>query len=150
AANLVGTIAATAVWYAFARRFARPRIDAARIRPLVRESVAFGLGGIFYMSYFRMDTVILSLFRTEREVGIYSAAYKLFEIIVKVAATVSTAVLPVMYRHGVAQLARLRELYHRLLAISGVLAVGGAVALWGLAPLVLQMLYGERFVDSAI
>jgi len=150
AANLAATAAATVVWYRMSSRYARPVLDVGRIGPMFRESIPFGLGGIFYMSYFRMDTVILSLFRSEREVGIYSAAYKLFEIVVKVAATVSTAVLPVMYRHSVADLGKLRTLYHRLVAISAALAVGGAVVIYALAPVVLQVLYGDRFADSTI
>jgi O-antigen/teichoic acid export membrane protein len=46
------------------------------------RSAPIGLGVIFSVLYFRLDIVMLQLMTDDRVVGFYSAAYKLFEIVV--------------------------------------------------------------------
>ena len=48
----------------------------------LKQSAPIGLGVVFSVLYFRLDTVMLQLMTDERTVGFYNAAYKLFELVV--------------------------------------------------------------------
>ena len=48
---------------------------------LLKQSVPIGMGVVFSVLYFRLDTVMLQLMTDERTVGLYNAAYKLFELV---------------------------------------------------------------------
>lgn len=50
-------------------------------KTIISKAWPIALGIAFNLVYFRADTVILSLFRSAAEVGIYSAPYKVLEII---------------------------------------------------------------------
>lgn len=55
------------------------RIDFASIRYLFRQALPLTLLGIFAMLAGRIDVLLLSLWRSEAEIGLYSAAYRLTE-----------------------------------------------------------------------
>jgi len=48
---------------------------------LLKQSSPIGMGVVFSVLYFRLDTVMLQLMTDERTVGLYNAAYKLFELV---------------------------------------------------------------------
>jgi O-antigen/teichoic acid export membrane protein len=52
---------------------------ASRWRELAWKSLPFGIQGIFMVMLFRLDAVILGQLSTERAVGDYGAAYRMFE-----------------------------------------------------------------------
>ena len=46
--------------------------------------------------YFKADTILLSLFRTQEEVGLYGAPYKIFEVLINIAYLFLGLLLPIM------------------------------------------------------
>ncbi|MGI8511488.1 MAG: oligosaccharide flippase family protein [Solirubrobacteraceae bacterium] len=65
----------------FVRRIGLPRRDFARgsWRALSAKSIPFAVQDIFTVVLFKVDAVILSLIATQSAVGIYGAAYRVFE-----------------------------------------------------------------------
>lgn len=57
-------------------------IDLALVRDLVRTSIPFLTYGVLGVIYYRLDTVLLSLFTNTAVVGWYGAAYRLFDTLV--------------------------------------------------------------------
>lgn len=57
-------------------------IDLALVRELVRTSIPFLTYGVLGVIYYRLDTVLLSLFTNTAVVGWYGAAYRLFDTLV--------------------------------------------------------------------
>ncbi len=82
----------------FARRFVSIRlaIDGAMWREIVRQSWPIGISIIFNLIYLKSDIIILSLFRTEAEVGLYGAAYKVLDVITTIPTIFMGLVLPVL------------------------------------------------------
>lgn len=81
-----------------ARRYASFawNIDIAFWKTLLRRSWPIGLSILFNLLYFKADTLILSLARPQAEVGIYSAAYRVLEILVTVPFMYSGVLLPII------------------------------------------------------
>ncbi len=84
--------------YIVARRYAsftwNP--DFAFWKKLLSRSWPIGLSILFNLIYFKADTLILSLVRSQAEVGIYGAAYRVLEVIVTVPFMYAGVLLPII------------------------------------------------------
>ena len=65
-------------------------------RVIFRQSWPIGLAIIFNLVYLKGDVIILSLFRTRAEVGLYGAAYKVLDVITILPTVFMGLVLPVL------------------------------------------------------
>lgn len=76
-----GVTAAVNFWFArdIFNRFPRPGL--ALTKQLLYQAAPLGLALVVNTIYFRVDSVILSLFRSNTEVGLYSLSYRVLEII---------------------------------------------------------------------
>ncbi len=139
-------IAAGACWLA-AGRSSLPKIGLDGLGPMVRRSWPIGISSIaFYAYYANIDTIILAASRSEREAGLYTAAYRLFLAANLVGIVAAYVQLPILSRavarnDDVAASASLRRALY-FLACYGAVVVGGA-EVGGHA--VLSVLFGSRF-----
>lgn len=51
-------------------------------KSLIRGSFFIGIAGFLAITYFKLDTIMLSVFKNSREVGIYTLSYKIFENVI--------------------------------------------------------------------
>ncbi|RMD59572.1 flippase [Candidatus Parcubacteria bacterium] len=99
---LVATIIANVVnflgHYFFARRFywLVPRFDWRVWRRIIHYSWPLTLTIFFNLIYLKTDTLILSLVRPPRAVGIYGAAYKVVDVLVALPFMFSGLILPLL------------------------------------------------------
>src|SRR6185295_14990961 len=49
---------------------------------LLKSSIPIGIAGFLSITYFKMDTIMLSVFKNAKDVGIYTLSYKIFENVV--------------------------------------------------------------------
>ncbi len=63
---------------------------------ILKKSWPIGLTIIFNLIYLRADTLLLSIFRTQEEVGIYGAAYKIIDVLITLPFIFAGIVLPLM------------------------------------------------------
>ncbi len=125
-------------------------LDTQEWRNLLRGGAPIGLRGILKGLSFRIDAIMLGLFREASELGWYGAAYKLLEASFFFQEAVNTSFQPAISRaygrsdHGLAA-----DLYGRayklMLILGGVLA---ATAFLFADPLIL-LLFGEEFARSS-
>jgi O-antigen/teichoic acid export membrane protein len=144
-AALAGTIFYSAV---LARWRALPQWQWSfgRWRASIVESYPFALTSIAAMVYARMDLVLLGFWQGEAAAGRYGAAYKLWEALALLPASVLDAMFPEMSRLATSPdgVKRLRILFKNatpLMLLSGMLlAAAGVAAAGALVPLV----YGSK------
>jgi O-antigen/teichoic acid export membrane protein len=151
ASTAVGAAVALAVTYAFSRRMVRvrPRAERAVWRELAVAAVPLGLTLAVAEIYFRADTFILALSRPAADVGHYSLAYRLYELLGLLPAMVMASVYPLLSR----QLAERRDAAERTLqataraffAFGLPLAAGGLVV----APELARLAGGDEFAAAA-
>jgi O-antigen/teichoic acid export membrane protein len=99
--------------------------------------------------FFRLDTLLVSAFRSYHEVGLYSLSYRIVELIAILPAIVMTSVFPLLSRY----LHEGRERAARTIDAAGDLfvAVGVPIAAGGLvvAPELVRALGGDDFAGAA-
>jgi O-antigen/teichoic acid export membrane protein len=97
---LAGSLAGAAVMALTVRRLGVAlrwrQASVARIRSIVRESMAIGVNGVVSDALFRFDAVLLGLLAGTLAVGRYAAAYRLLETVMFINWAVARAVFPVM------------------------------------------------------
>jgi len=84
--------------YIFAREFVIPRFefDFSFWKSIISKSWPIALTIFFNLIYLRTDTIFLSLIKTQAEVGIYGAAYKVIDVLITVPFMFAGIVLPLM------------------------------------------------------
>ena len=147
-AYVVGAGLVTAAWVAWTLRRVRPRVAAGEIRDVLRSSNQYALSNILGMAYFRVDVVMISAIAGIYEAGIYAAAFKLVELVSKVAVVAGRVFAPAIFKashepgkaYGV-----LASMMTRFMAIAGLVAAVGAFIL---ADELIILLFGENYAAS--
>lgn len=66
----------------------------------LKKSLSFGLSGVFTLSFFKIDTVILSFLKNDVAVGVYNAAYNpLLQLSLGLTGIAISALFPLMSRY---------------------------------------------------
>lgn len=147
----VGALATLLVTWAIVFREARPRPRAERAvwRRLLVLALPVGAALAVSELYFRLDTLLVSVFRPYDEVGLYALSYRMVELIGILPAIVMTSVFPLLARY----LQESRELAARTVDAAGDLfvAIGAPIAAGGLvvAPELVRLIGGDEFAGSA-
>ena len=124
--------------------------DRALAGPMLRQSLAFWLAGLFSLAYSRGDVVTLHALAGDAEVGAYRAAGQLFDVAKNVPLVVLTAMFPQLARDFRLSPERLRRTEVRLsLALLGSGILAGA-ALAGLSGLVARRIFGPEFSHTVV
>jgi O-antigen/teichoic acid export membrane protein len=145
----LGAAATLALSGGFARRLirVRPRLQRRVWRQLLAASAVLGLALAINQVYLRADTLIVSLYRSYREVGLYAVGYRIADLVVAIPAVLLASVFPVVSRYvaaGDARLPAVIQLVADAFTILGVaIAVGGAI----LARPIIELAAGAGFAD---
>jgi O-antigen/teichoic acid export membrane protein len=123
-AYVAGAIASAMIVFVVAARSitVRPLFAADYWPALLRGSLVIGIATGVFISYYRIDAVLVALLRDSREAGLYGAAFKFVEIAEVVVAAVGITVFPSLARLIATEDARIGRAIQR--SVDVVLAVG--------------------------
>jgi hypothetical protein len=79
-------------------------------RMLILAALPLGLALTLNEIYLRADTLIISLYRTDREVGLYGLAWRIYELVALFPALIMTSVFPLLSRYVETDEGRARRL----------------------------------------
>jgi len=116
-------------------------------KKIIRQSLPVGLISILALLYFKIDTLILSIFRGAREVGIYSLAYKVLENILVLWGYYMASVYPLLAKFS-KEKTKYEEIFGKSLKIGFWGGVGVLIIGWIFAPLIIKILGGEEFGEG--
>lgn len=115
---------------------------------LLLESLPMGAILVTFTIYNRIDTVILAHFKGQEAVGLYGAAYRIYEVLTLGAAYFANAVLPLISKLAQTDKQKLAQVYRKsfmVLLILGVLVAGTNFIF---APLGIALIAGDKFAGS--
>lgn len=136
-------------WWVVVRIGIRFRVSMKDFLSVVREGWPLGVSAILTLIYFRGDTVILSLFHSSRDVGIYSVAYKVLENAIFIPIAFSGLVMPLLSRSAFRDPERFRTVFQKAFDFLALVALpfcaGGAY----LSSDIVRILAGPGFEAAA-
>ncbi|MDO8492907.1 MAG: flippase [bacterium] len=89
--------------FGFSRRMVKvkPLVDFTYFRHAIKTALPIAVSLVLVLIYFKLDTVMLSVMKPARDVGIYSAAYKVLEAVIFLPAIYIGLVMPLLSRFAV-------------------------------------------------
>ena len=138
-------------FYVILRRFGSfvPEFKFMVWKDFLVRSTPIALGMIFSVLYFRLDIVMLQLLTEETVVGIYSAAYKLFEVAVVLPHSVMLVLFPTLVDEFHSNLTQFRKRFKKALVAYSFFGLGIALVLSGFSHEIVGIIYGDKFLPSA-
>jgi O-antigen/teichoic acid export membrane protein len=107
------------------------------------------LTSLLTLVYFKADTLILSIYRSESEVGIYGATYKVLEIVGTFPHMFLGLVLPILTAAYVTKnIERFKRIYQKVFDFFLMIAIPLIVGAMFLADRIMVLIAGEEFINS--
>jgi len=148
---LIGNLAGSCLIIFLLRKFItfNFKFDFNLVKQIIRQSLPVGLISILALLYFKVDTLILSVFRSQAEVGVYSLAYRVLENILVLWGYYMASVYPLL-----AKFSKEKQKYENIFKKSFKIGILGGfgilIIVWFFAPFIIKILGGEEFRESII
>ena len=137
--------------FLFSKKFVKPQfeVDFGLWKHLLKEALPLALSSVIWIIYSQIDIVMLSLMKGDAAVGIYSAAYRLFEPLIFIASALMLSLFPIMskyYKNSKERLIKSYELSVKYLLIIALLI---AISITFVADKIILLIYEIEFTESA-
>ena len=116
----------------------------------LKEALPFGLSSIFVVIYFYIDSVMLSLMKSDEVVGWYNASYKLVYILLFIPAVYFSSIYPVMSNLFINSKDTLKFLYSTSLKYMLILGALMGISTVILADEIILLIYGTEYQPSIL
>jgi len=118
------------------------------IKYLIKEAWPLALANVFVVIYFRIDTIMLSLMKSDQATGWYNAAYLLIFSLAFIAYVIMMSVYPKLSQLAKESIDKAKQLYRQTLYITGL----AGILILGLSALIVKylipLLYGNEFLPT--
>lgn len=118
-------------------------------KKFLRQSLPIGLSTMVIFVYFKADTILLSLFQPQDQVGIYSAAYKVIENLSFFPAMIVGLTMPMFSYHLESNRNYFKKIANKNFKIFMILVIPLLVGTWFLADAIIAIIAGPEFAPSA-
>lgn len=124
------------------------KVDLVFWKKTLRAASPFLISAILLAFYTRIDIMMLSLMQGDKEVGWYSAAWKIVEAFLSIPAIYMMAIFPVMSSFYKFSNNSLRVLYQKSFRYLFVLGLPIGISITILADRFISLIYGAEFIQS--
>ena len=141
----------TLISYMFSRKFVKLRfeIDFKVCKYLIKESLPLALSIAIWVIHYQIDMVMLSPMIGDEAVGIYSAAYKLFEPFSLIPIAIMVSLFPIMSESFKKAKDRLLKSYRLSIKYLLIIALPIAIGVILLADKIILLIFGIPFANSS-
>ncbi|HPN54679.1 MAG TPA: flippase [Candidatus Moranbacteria bacterium] len=135
----------------FLRKYARLKLqfDFVYWKKFLKESLPLGISAVVIFIYFKIDTILLSVMKTNTEVGIYNAAYKVIENVSFFPAMIVGLVFPIFSRYIFSDKKEFSRIADETTKVFLILIVPIVIGTLFLSKNIINLIGGEAFLQSA-
>jgi O-antigen/teichoic acid export membrane protein len=127
----------------------RPSVEGRAWRQILRDVLPYAVATAVGLIYFRLAVVLMSYISSEHETGIYSAAFRIVEVIAVIPWLVVASAFPILARAGRDDEHRLAYALQRLFEASAIFGAWIALAVGLAASFAIEVIAGlPEFEDS--
>lgn len=125
--------------------------DIEKAKKMFYKSVTIGIATFLSITYFKLDTIMLSVMKSPADVGIYSLSYKIFENTQVFWSFYLASFFPLLARaHEEKGNLGFKKLISNSLLVAGIYSIAIIVFGYIFAPLVIIIFGGNKFVESIL
>jgi O-antigen/teichoic acid export membrane protein len=99
---------------------------------------------------YQVDVILLSVLRTEEDIGWYGAATTIVFTLTMIPQAYRMSVYPLMARYATEDLHKLKQLYEKSLRYLGTLALPMVAGIVLMAPGIIGLIYGDEFLPAIV
>lgn len=118
---------------------------------MIKESAIFGISGVFYMVYYQVNIVLVKYFISSEDAGYYSVAFLFISAAILFPTVIyQKYLLPKLHRWAYQDIYKLKLVYkygNIFMLVFGCVFSG---IIWFLSPMVISILFGEKYIGSVI
>ena len=142
----------TVVWFYWmrSRKLTLMPSNFAEMKVFFKHSLPFAASNLLWVGYFNFDAFMLSYLRTEAEVGIYSAVYRIIAISYIIGYAVSNTFTPLLFKQFHASVDNSDGLGKVLLRIMAFLSIFMGAGLYFLAPWFVMSILGMEYAEGIV
>lgn len=118
-------------------------------KKFLKESAPLGISAVVIFIYFKIDTILLSILKTNTEVGLYNAAYKVIENLSFFPAMIIGLMFPMFSLHIFSDKKHFAHLADETLKVFFIIIVPLVVGTLFLSEGVIRLIGGAAFVGAA-
>lgn len=144
-ASLWTDVISVLILFIITLRVLKPHLALDQLWGMIKQAWPFTIYNLFYMIYFQVDQIIISLLLTSSAVGVYSAPTQIVMVLLFIPIMVFQVTTPLMYKFASddpKKYARIHRIMWRYLSAFGVPA---GIGLWMLAKPTLAFVYGNNY-----
>lgn len=120
-------------------------IDFNYSKKMLTDSMPIGLMMIFNLIYFRVDTIILAIYKSNQDVAIYSLSYRFFDFFISIPLFLSNSLYPKLLKN-INNRTSFSKLLNNYFLVYLFISIIIMIPVWFLSPLF--QLVGEDFASS--
>jgi len=116
----------------------------------LKSSLPIGLSSFFGLIYLNSDIIIIGYLKTDQEVGIYSAAIKLFTVLIVPFQIIFSVFLPVLSEnvHGFSD--ELKKSFKTYLKIINLYSIFTSILIFIFADIIVSLFFGQEYNNAAM
>lgn len=114
----------------------------------LKHAWPLGTTSVFFIIYFKIDIVMLSLMKSDLDVGLYGAAFRLSEVLIVFPLIFMSSIFPVLSSYYKKSTSSFKVAYEKSIKYLFSLALPIALAGTLLAPKIIDLVYGKEFAGS--
>lgn len=118
-------------------------------KKFLKESAPLGLSAVVIFIYFKIDTILLSILKTNTEVGIYNAAYKVIENLSFFPAMIIGLMFPMFSRHFFSDKKHFTHLANETFKVFLIIIVPLVIGTLFLSEGIINLIGGAAFAEAA-
>ncbi len=147
----IGNALSFLLHFFYARRYAKIgfRYESAVWKDIMSRSWPLVITIVLNLVYLKADILILSLFRSQSEVGLYGAAYRVIDVLVTIPFMIGGTVLPILaFRWEAKDKENYQRIWQKVFDASAIIAWPLVVGGFMLADPIMTLISGEEFAPA--
>lgn len=125
-------------------------VSSDRVYRFLKDSIPFGLSSMIWIAYFNFDVVMLSLFESEKEVGLYGGLYRIMAVSYIIGYAISNSYTPRLYElYDEAGLASFITLGKKLMLVLSFAGLTFGISLFIWADTIISVILGSQYIEGS-
>lgn len=116
----------------------------------IKGSIPIGLASFFALIYINFDVVLLEYFKSDKDVGVYSASIKIFTVMLIPFQIIFSVFLPKLSEIQFENIGNFRIILKKYLKVLSMYSISVSILTFLFAEIIISLFFGNNYLDSVL